>query len=247
MPRPLWQGSTCHWHPCLEVWLVTRWAETIGRGWAGSWEPSLPWSFPKKTEGSVHTHGVLRVGASIWVLILRPLSSGMAHTSQCQLMLFWSLSFRLVLESCSTQRHATPSPQAGPPVCKPDVISHLERGEEPWQVPREVPGGAHPGERGTQWNDVESLSLASLPTTPCGPPIMASFFFHSPPPQLHLHLLSAPSRILRIPFLRSAHLLSTDCVPETAWKTEGKQAKTSAFCWQETEAISTCIEIFNKW
>ncbi|XP_014402613.1 PREDICTED: zinc finger protein 74 isoform X5 [Myotis brandtii] len=33
---------------------------------------------------------------------------------------------------------------AGPPVCKPEVISHLERGEEPWQVPREVPGGARP-------------------------------------------------------------------------------------------------------
>ncbi|XP_053445656.1 zinc finger protein 74 isoform X1 [Nycticebus coucang] len=32
----------------------------------------------------------------------------------------------------------------GPPVHKPDVISHLERGEEPWQVQREVPGGPCP-------------------------------------------------------------------------------------------------------
>ncbi|XP_045391163.1 zinc finger protein 74 [Lemur catta] len=32
----------------------------------------------------------------------------------------------------------------GPPVRKPDVISHLERGEEPWQVQREIPGGSCP-------------------------------------------------------------------------------------------------------
>nr|XP_055109602.1 zinc finger protein 74-like [Symphalangus syndactylus] len=32
----------------------------------------------------------------------------------------------------------------GPPVHKPDVISHLERGEEPWSMQREVPGGPCP-------------------------------------------------------------------------------------------------------
>ncbi|XP_015005255.1 zinc finger protein 74 isoform X1 [Macaca mulatta] len=33
---------------------------------------------------------------------------------------------------------------AGPPLHKPDVISHLERGEEPWSMQREVPGGPRP-------------------------------------------------------------------------------------------------------
>uniref|UniRef100_A0A5F4VS54 Zinc finger protein 74 n=2 Tax=Callithrix jacchus TaxID=9483 RepID=A0A5F4VS54_CALJA len=32
----------------------------------------------------------------------------------------------------------------GPPLHKPDVISHLERGEEPWCVQRDVPGGPCP-------------------------------------------------------------------------------------------------------
>lgn len=111
--------------------------------------------------GGVHTCGILRVHASIWVLILRP--SVPAHT-----FLGAVLPCRLVLENPSTQSHAASSPRAGPPICKPDMISHLERGEEPWQVPREVPRGARPGERGMQWKDVE------------------------PPPQCPSHTLSGP-------------------------------------------------------
>uniref|UniRef100_A0A2I3GFV9 Zinc finger protein 74 n=1 Tax=Nomascus leucogenys TaxID=61853 RepID=A0A2I3GFV9_NOMLE len=49
----------------------------------------------------------------------------------------------------------------GPPLHKPDVISHLERGEEPWSMQREVPGGPCPGEQRHRWK-------GASPSTPGG-------------------------------------------------------------------------------
>lgn len=67
-------------------------------------------------------------------------------------------------QPCSGElQHTSFSLQAGPPVCKPDVISHLERGEEPWWMPREVPGGSCPGEWGTQWKDVQTPASQDHP------------------------------------------------------------------------------------
>ncbi|XP_015422736.1 PREDICTED: zinc finger protein 74 [Myotis davidii] len=120
---------------CLKVRLDT-----------GSWKPNLPWTFQGRRGWGgypwVPQNACLNLGSHSATPIL-----GDGHTAQCQLVLFGGLSCPVAGsgERAAAHSHAASPPQAGPPVCKPEVISHLERGEEPWQVPREVPGGARPG------------------------------------------------------------------------------------------------------
>lgn len=145
-------------HPCLEVGLVPGWGpeerEEVDRGLGAQSDLELS---KGGREGSINTHRVLRVHTSFGVLYVRPPSLGVTHTSPS-----WAGPFPgAVLPWGATAlrtTHTTSSLQAGPPVCKPDVISHLERGEEPWWMPREAPGGACPGERGMQWKDVHTLA-----------------------------------------------------------------------------------------
>lgn len=134
--------------------------EREGVDWGLGAQPALELSKGDRAGVSVPM-GVLRVHTSVWVLHVRhppPVPGDGTHLSVLALTaLPWGTT-------AHRTTHTASSLQAGPPVCKPDVISHLERGEEPWQMPREVPGGAYLGEWGTQWGDMQAPGSQDHPT-----------------------------------------------------------------------------------